>query len=329
MKAVQVNSFGDPVKVVELVEKELSSLGEFNVLVDMEAAPINPSDIYNIQGFYPIKAKLPAIFGSEGIGKVKELGEKVTHLKEGDRVMLPLGSGTWREQLVLPSKKLFALPEADPLQLAMIGVNPPTAYVMLSEFVELKEGDWIIQNAANSAVGRYVICFAKLMGFKTVNIIRRDSLVKELKMEGADVVLMEGPDLIKRINSETGNASIKLGFDAISGKATDIIAQSLYKQGTIITYGALSQENIQLNMGSFMAKDLTLRSFWLVHWLNQRNPETIQTTYSHIINLITKGDLKAKIDSTYNIENIKEALAHATKEGRNGKILVTGPAFKS
>ncbi len=327
VKAVQVNSFGNPASVIEIIDIELTPIGHDDVLVDLIASTINPSDIYRIQGLYPIKSKLPAIFGSEGIAKVIELGENVTNVKTGDRIMLPLGSKTWQEQLIIHAKGLIPLPDGDPLQLAMIGINPPTALVMLTDFVDLKEGDWIMQNAANSAVGRYIITLAKSMNLKTVNIVRRESLIQELKDLGADVVVLEGPNCTKQVIQETNNAEIKLGIDAIAGLAANQMASSLAKNGLILSYGALSGENIQLAMGVVMSKNLTLQSFWLAHWFTQTNRNKIKETYEKLIGLIATSELYAKIDSTYKIEDAKNAILHAMKDGREGKILLTGPAF--
>src|SRR5208337_2291924 len=112
-----------------------------------------------------------------------------------------------RERMVLPASGLFALPSgADPRQLSMLAINPPTAALLLSEYVDLKPGEWVVQSAANSSVGRWVIAFAKTRGLKTVNIVRRPELVDELKAIGGDVVVVDSPDLSKEIKETVNQA---------------------------------------------------------------------------------------------------------------------------
>ncbi|MHA2170707.1 MAG: zinc-dependent alcohol dehydrogenase family protein [Candidatus Kariarchaeaceae archaeon] len=329
MKVARLNSFGDPKEVVELSDLQLPPFEEHDVLVSLEATPINPSNIYMIQGIYPTRQKPPINLGSEGIGKVVAIGDQVTHLKVGDRVLLPVGQPAWADQFVIPSKLLFPLPDADPLQLAMIGINPPTAYAMLTEFVSLQPGDWVIQNAANSAVGRYVIELCKIWGYRTLNIVRRESLVTELMALGADVVLVDGDDLPRRVRESIGEDKIQLGFDAVAGEASNRLIQCLGHGGILVVYGALSLQNIQVNMGVLMAKDLTVKSFWLSRWFPQTDQKKVKETFSKLIELIAQKKLLARVDKTYQLSEISEAIEHAMQEGRDGKILLTGPAYQS
>ena len=111
--------------------------------------------------------------------------------------------------MVVSANGLFALPpDADPQQLAMLGINPPTAALLLSEYVNLKSDDWVVQNSANSGVGRWVIAFAKTRGLKTVNIVRRPELVAELEAIGGDLVVVDSPDVSKEIKVAVGQAEL-------------------------------------------------------------------------------------------------------------------------
>jgi len=140
------------------------------VLIGVEHAPINMNDLYLIQGVYPVRPSLPSVVGNEGVGRVLAIGRGVDHLKVGDRVLVPLYGFSWRERLVAPAAGLSALPEADPRQLAMLGINPPTAALLLNESIDLRLGDWVAQNAANSGVGRSLIAIAKARGLKTIKL---------------------------------------------------------------------------------------------------------------------------------------------------------------
>src|ERR1700745_1628226 len=186
MRAVHLTAFGNPVDGLEFVDtSEPHPPGPNQVLTGVEFSPINPNDLMLARGIYAIRPALPTVIGNEGVGRVLAVGPGVKDVKVGDRVLAPLSSFAWRERLVTSADGLFALPpDADPQQLAMLGINPPTASLLLSEFVDLKSGDWVVQNAANSGVGRWVIAFAKARGLRTVNIVRRPELVGELETIG-------------------------------------------------------------------------------------------------------------------------------------------------
>src|SRR5262249_16638765 len=159
--------------VIEAVPFARPALAQGQALVAVLAAPINPSDVLMLTGQYGQLPPLPAVGGSEGVGRVMELGPDTQGPAVGQTVLLPAGSGTWATHVVVPAARLLPLPnEADPRQLAMLTVNPPTASLLLSDFASLQPGDWVIQNSANSGVGSYVVQLAKQRGLKTVNIVR-------------------------------------------------------------------------------------------------------------------------------------------------------------
>ena len=190
MRAALIKAFGEPTEVLELADvPEPSGPAAGEVLVGVEYAPINMNDLYVIQGAFPVRPSLPSVVGNEGVGRVLAVGSGVEHLKIGDRVLIPLYAFSWRERLVVPAVGLFSLLEAEPQQLAMLGINPPTASLLLDEAPDLKPGDWVVQNAANSGVGRSLIAIAKARGIKTINLVRRPELIPELQAIGGLVGL--------------------------------------------------------------------------------------------------------------------------------------------
>lgn len=311
-----------PQDVIEAVPLELPPLAAGQALIKVLAAPINPSDVLTLTGEYGILPPLPAIGGNEGVGRVEQLGEGVSNVKVGQTVLLPVGSGTWVTHLQAPAAKLIPLPDADPQQLAMMTINPPTASLLLSQFVDLQPGDWVIQNAANSGVGGYLIQLAKLRGFKTINVVRREAAVAGLKAEGGDVVLVDGPDLHKRVREATGGAKVMLGIDAVGGAATDHVASCLNEGGTLVNYGLMSGEPCQVSAASFVFRDVTLRGFWLAKWFQKATPAEQMKVFGELTQLIASGKLKARISATYKVDQIKEAVAAAASGERDGKILI-------
>jgi len=213
MKKAQYTERGPlPQASIECVDFPEPVLAEGQALVQVLAAPINPSDVLTLTGEYGTLPPLPAVGGNEGVGKVVAHGAGVSAPPLGQTVMLPRGSGTWATHVVGDARRLMPLPnEADPLQLAMMLVNPPTASLMLSEFVDLKPGEWVIQNAANSGVGEYLVQLARLRGLKTVNVVRRESAIAAVRSAGGDVVLVDGPGLVQRVAEATGQAPMEDG----------------------------------------------------------------------------------------------------------------------
>src|SRR3977135_1565007 len=195
-KAAIYETHGNPGGVLRVADCPWREPEPSEVVVKMSAAPINPADLNSIEGKYPIKAELPATPGMEGAGVVIELGSAVRDLAVGTQVILPHSFGTWREVAVVAGDKLVAAPkEIEPIQAAMLKVNPISAWRMLHDFVSLQPGDWLSQDAANSGAGQCVIQIARELGYKTVNVVRRAELVDELRSLGGDVGLVDGDHL--------------------------------------------------------------------------------------------------------------------------------------
>lgn len=312
-----------PQDVIAAVDMQLPAPAPGQVLLHVLAAPINPSDVLTLTGQYGLLPPLPAIGGNEGVGRVAEIGADVDESWRGKTVLLPVGSGTWRTHMIAEAKGLTPLPEGvDVQQLAMLAINPPTALLMLSEFVPLQPGDWVIQNAANSAVGSYLIGIAKARGLKVVNIVRRESAVQSVHDAGGEVVLVEGEKLHKRVAEATGDAVIKLGIDAVGGASTDNLARCLGQGATLVNYGAMSGEACQISPASFVFRDITLRGFWLSQWFRTASAQRRGEVFGEIGKLIATGRLRAPVQATYTLDQIKEAVAAAAAGERSGKVIL-------
>src|SRR5947207_865722 len=196
INAAVYSTHGNPAEVLRVESQPWPQCGPGEAIVEVRAAPINPADLNQIEGKYPVRASLPATPGFEGSGIVMEVGAKVTNIAVGSLVILPHNLGTWREAVAVEAGELVVVPpDIDPVQAAMLKINPLTAWRLLHDYVVLEHDEWLIQNAANSAAGRAVIQIARELGFKTVNVVRRPELIEELKAEGADVVLVDGEKL--------------------------------------------------------------------------------------------------------------------------------------
>src|SRR6266481_4894319 len=318
MRAVQLTAYGNPVEGLKYLDIPAPEApGPNQVLIGIEFSPINPSDLLLANGIYGVRPELPSVIGNEGVGRVLAVGAGVKNVKVGDRVLAPLSSFTWRERLVASADGLFALPaDADPQQLSMLAINPPTAALLLSEYVDLKPGEWVVQNSANSSVGRWVIAFAKTRGLKTVNIVRRKELVPELQALGADVVVVDSRDVTKEIKAAVGQAEIRLALDGVSGPASGVLASTLSQHGTLVSFAAMSGAPMSISPLDVIFKPITMRGFWLGH------PESAAKTAPSITQaaeMIASGRVHVPVSAIYPLSSIKEAVAHAL---RGGKVLL-------
>jgi NADPH:quinone reductase-like Zn-dependent oxidoreductase len=323
MKQVQFTAFGEPKDVTICVDiEDVGPPDAGEVVVDIDAFPINPADLLTITGGYAVKPDLPATLGAEGTGRVTAVGPGVVDLALGDQVIV-LARNNWCQRRRVPAEAVVKVPsDADVLQLGMLKVNPATALMMLRRYVELQPGDWIIQDAANSGVGTCLIKLAKADGVRTVNVVRRPDLVPTLKTLGADVVAVDGEDLGERVASATGGALIKLAIDAVGGSQVMRLADCLAEGGTVVNYGLLSGEPCQIRADQTIFKGISLTGFWLQKALtSMARPET-EKLYNDLAERVRSGDLEIGVEATYPIEQIKDAVEHAGRSGRAGKIMV-------
>jgi mitochondrial enoyl-[acyl-carrier protein] reductase / trans-2-enoyl-CoA reductase len=323
MKKVEITAYGAPEEVAHCIDApELGPPGPGEVNFDVLAFPINPADLSFCRGNYRLHPTLPATPGAECVGRVTAVGAGVTTLKPGD-IVINMQRENWAAGRRVKAED--AVPVAaglDLAQAAMLRINPPTALLLLEDHAALKPGDWVIQDVANSAVGRHLIVLAHQRGIRTINVVRRGDVGELLRGLGGDAVIEDGPDLAERARKATGGAPIRLGIDAISGDATRRIMQCVADEGVVVNYGGLSGEDPGIDRPSLGQRGVSLMGFMLGRGLAKRSPAAVRALYADLAHQLRDQRLQAPIDSTYPIERIKDALTHAQKAGRNGKILV-------
>ena len=323
MKVVEFTRFGPPEQVVDCIDvAEPPAPAADEVLLDVLAFPVDPADVKLIEGRYSERPALPARVGAECIARVIGVGSAVTELREGDLVM-PFERENWAQRKLAKAARVMKLPAGiDPLQMCMLKLNPASAHLMMTKYVTLKPGDWLLQDAANSGVGRCVIQLARAAGLKTVNIVRREGLAQELAALGADVVLVDGDNLAQRITAATKGAPIKLAIDAVSGAQIVRFGDALADGATIVNYSDLSRQPPQMSSYQCIFKRLCLTGFGLMWWLQTKPREELVAIYSELAARIADGSLFVPIHKMFPIEQIKEALTLAKADHRSGKILI-------
>ena len=317
MRAALIKAFGEPTEVLELADvPEPLGPAAGEALVGVEYAPVNMNDLYVIQGAFPARPSLPSIVGNEGVGRVLAVGGGVEHLTVGDRVLVPLYAFSWRERLVVSAAGLFSLPEADPQQLAMLGINPPTASLLLDEASDLKPGDWVVQNAANSGVGRSLIAIAKARGIKTINLVRRAELIPELQAIGGDLVVVDEDGALDRIRAAIGTGRVPLALDGVAGKSSATIAAALSEHGTFVVYAYMGGGPVAINPFDLIVKRVIVKGFFLNH--PDIEPK-IHAALRETVPLVASGAIQVPIAATYPLSSLREAVLHAQ---RGGKVLL-------
>ena len=317
MRVIHLSAYGNPVDGLGMADvPEPKAPGANEVLVAIEYSPINPNDLLVARGVYPLRPELPSVIGNEGVGRVLAVGPGVANVAVGDRVVPPRSSWVWRERMVIPAEGLFALPRgADPKQLAMLAINPPTASLLLSDYVDLNRGDIVVQNAANSGVGRWVIAFAKKRGLRTVNIVRRAELVTDLQAAGGDVVVVDGPEVTEEIKKAVGSGAIRLALDGVSGPATGVLGSVLAPGGTLVAYSAMSGAQMVLDPLAVIFTSITVKGFFMGHALWEGK---IPAAIKEAATLVAEG-VKVPIAAVYRFSEIKKAVEHTL---RGGKVLL-------
>ncbi len=325
--AIIYRRYGPPEEVLELSkDRPCLSLLAGELRVRLLASPIHPSDMGMINGSYGRLEELPAVAGREGVGEIVEVGPEVQGFSLGDWVIfLPKQPGTWQDYLSLQASELIKIPKNLPIdQAAMALINPPTAWLLLTQFLELQKGDWLIQNAAHSSVGQLVIQLAKEKGVHTLNVVRDLAQAPHLLALGGDVVLAEGSSYWKEIAKHTQGAPIRLALNSIGGPSAVSLMRSLSYGGTLVTFGGMSSELIKFPTKSFIFNDLRLVGFWYDHWRRAQTKDTLDALYTQILERMSKGQLKMPIGQIYSLASFQAALLHASQAGKNGKILFAG-----
>jgi mitochondrial enoyl-[acyl-carrier protein] reductase / trans-2-enoyl-CoA reductase len=326
MKAIQQNAYGAPIDVVRLVDLPEPEAKAGEVVVEVEAAAMHLADLKFIHGDPGFRYfTFPRICGHEGIGHVIKLGAGVPDLTVGDRVFLPIGSGTFRQRLAVRAEDCPPAPSGDAKQLALTVINGMTAVILVDDYARtLKRGDWLLQNGANSSCGRYIIKLAHDKGIKTCNIVRRASLIAELLALDADQVIVETGDPDKTaeaVKAATGGAALNIGLDCVASTGTETLGRCLAKDGTIVNYGFMTGKNCEVAFQDLFRKNIKLVGMSMS---SSRTKDERTAVYTKLAAMISNGDLKAKIAATYSLDHAQDALAHQARTGdeRQGKIIL-------
>jgi NADPH:quinone reductase-like Zn-dependent oxidoreductase len=286
----------------------------------MLAAPINPADLNTVEGTYGVKLELPAVPGIEGCGVVEESAAE--GFQSGDLVMFVYRSATWATHTTVNADTLFKLPPTiDPLQAAMLKVNPATAWRLL-HFEKLEPGDFIVQNAGNSAVSQCVIQLARDLGIRTISFVRRAGLFEELSVLGADHVFLDDDEGLAAAKSVLGGANAALAFNSVGGDSALRLMKLLREGGSHITYGAMGRKPVTVPNGLLIFRDIRVCGLWVTRWIDKASTEEIRAVYQDLAGRVAAGKIKQAVDSSFPLEKFQDALSRLDAPDRAGKVLL-------
>ncbi|WP_375237522.1 zinc-binding dehydrogenase [Microbacterium schleiferi] len=323
MRALVQHQFGDPAEVLAVEEVELPEPGPGQVRLKVVPSPIHNHDLWTVRGDYGYKPELPARAGTEALSVVDALGEGVTGVEVGQRVVTASVFGVWSEYVIAPAAALIPVPDAVADEAAAQIISMPLSAASLLEYLDVSEGDWIVQNAANGAVGRLVAQFAASRGVRVLGLVRRGAGVDELAAVGIhDVVGTDAESWRDRVAEITGGASIRAGVDSVGGAAAGDVTSLLGENGTLVVFGAMASPTMEIPSGDVIFRQLTVRGFWGSKVSAAMDPAHRVELIREIITLVAQGKLDLLVSQIFPLEQIADASRLNFEPGRVGKVML-------
>lgn len=326
MRSASYSQFGKPSEVLKIEDRPVPQPGPGEVRIRMAMAAIHNHDLLTISGDYGVKPELPALAGSEAAGTIDALGEGVTHLKIGQRVAAS-GKGTFSEYYLARAASTVPLPDAIPDTAAAQLISMPLSALTLMDFMAVEKGDWVIQNAANGAVGKALAMFARRRGVNVINLVRRDDAVAELTELGIDNVVSTAQGDWRRIVADmAGGASIRAGVDGVGGSASSDLMSTLGEDSLLVSFGLMSGKPLQISASDLVFKQATVKGFWLAKLAPAIAPDKMKAMIGEIVQAVASGEVALTVSDIFDLADVAKAAAAAGEPGRKGKVLLRNQA---
>lgn len=331
MLAARFDRFSDPAEVLQIADLPTPEPRSGEVRVRMLASPINPSDLMHVRGMYGSRPQLPAGAGFEGVGIVEASGGGLLgRYLIGKRVaVMNRAGGNWAEHVVVPARRVIPLDQSLPVeQAAMFFVNPATAWVMTRRVLAVPRGKWLLQTAAGSALGRMVIRLARHEGFRTINVVRREAQIAELRALGGDHVMAfdderDDPEKLRaQVLEATGGTGVKYAIDAVGGRTGSAVVGCLGERGRLLVYGTLSNEPLSFSSRMLMTAGASIQGFWLARWMEAQGLPARLSLVRRITKLMRQGVLVSDVAAQFPLNELGAALRAAQQPARGGKVLL-------
>ena len=331
MRALVFERFGEPAEVLQVRDVPVPEPRSGEVRVRMLASPVNPSDLMTVRGVYTRSPSLPATPGYEGVGIVEAAGGGALAKFMGGRRVAVLNrkGGNWAEQVVLPANQVIPLAKDLPLeQAAMFFVNPATAYVMTRSVLKIPRGEWLLQTAAGSALGKMVMALGAYYDFRTLNVVRRPEQAEELKKQANGTVIAFDPSrddpgrLREEVLRQTDGRGVRFAIDPVAGATGSAVVWCLAPGGRMLVYGTLSGEPLTFSSRDLMTPGASIEGFWLANYMERLRLPGKLGLVRKITRLMRAGVLVSEVGEEFPLERIAEAVRKSEEPGRGGKVLL-------
>ncbi|WP_223625693.1 zinc-binding dehydrogenase [Microbacterium sp. EST19A] len=323
MRALIHPEFGAPEDVLTVEDRPLPEPGPGQVRLRIVLSPIHNHDLWTVRGTYGFKPELPAASGTEALGVVDALGDGVDTLTVGQRVATGGTFGAWAEYIVANAAGLIPVPDSLPDESAAQLVSMPFSTMTLLQFLDVKEGDWIVQNAANGAVGRMLAQLGAARGVHVLGLVRRTAGVDELRAQGIEnVVATDQDDWRDQVAAITGDAPIVAGVDSVGGASAGQVLSLLAEGGTLVAFGAMDSPTMEISSSDVIFKQATVKGFWGSKVIPALDPAERNALFGELFQRVGDGTLTLPVSGVFDAADIADAVRASGTPGRVGKVLL-------
>lgn len=323
MRALIHSTFGEAEDVLTSEERPIPAPGPGQVRLRVVLSPIHNHDLWTIRGTYGFRPELPAASGTEALGIVDAVGDGVDHLRVGQRVATGGSFGAWAEYIVTGAAGLIPVPDSLSDETAAQLVSMPFSAISLLHFLDVRPGEWIIQNAANGAVGRMLAQLGAARGVNVIGLVRRSAGVDELRTQGIDlVVATDDADWRDAVTRLTGGAPILAGVDSVGGSSAGEVLSLLAENGTLVVFGAMKAPTMEISSSDVIFTQATVKGFWGSRIIQQLDPQVRSELFSELIQRVSDGTLTLPVAGVFDAADVADAVRMSKTAGRVGKVLL-------
>ena len=324
MRSATYNEFGKPSEVLNVTDSPTPEPKDNEVRIKTILSSIHNHDIVTIKGEYGNKPELPATGGSEAVGTIDALGKDIKDFEKGQRVVVSGVQGTWAEYFIAPAQSIIPIPDAIDDEMAAQLIAMPMSALLLIEFLNIEPGQWIIQNAANGAVGESMAMLAPERHIKTINLVRSKESEQELIELGItkNNVVTDDDDWMEQVKKIVGDAKISGAVDAVGGKSGGELISLLGKHGAMASLGSVSGEPLMINPSNLIFNLSKVKGFWASDLMQEMSADDMQRLTKELIDRAANGILKLPTGGVYDLADIRKAVSADVQSGKKGKILI-------
>lgn len=325
MKAALCKSLDGPNSLVIASVPEPIA-GDGQAIVRVAAVGLNFADTLVTRGKYQFKPELPFSPGAEIAGIVESVGPNDLGIHVEQAVMAYVNWGGAAEKVAVDTGNLIAIPDGVPLTVAAgLSVTYGTAIHGLADRGRLKAGETVVVTGAAGGAGQAAVEIAKLMDARVIAIVSSDEKAAIARAAGADeVILFPGTDLKTEVRNLTGGHGADVVYDCIGGEVSEPLIRALNWQGRFLVVGFAAGEIPKIPSNLVFIRGAEMAG---VFWGEaiRRDPAGHRANMRRLLQWVREGRLSPRVQATYALDDIAEALGVLDRREATGKIVVTVP----